>query len=79
MLKLKPVTFSQSINNGSLETWVFFVVSTIKACGAKPALSSYMYPSGVIVSDPSSSFINKFKGKSKEISEDDAESDPDTS
>ena len=70
------MTPSQSIKNGSFETWVMVVVSTIKIVGAKSALPSYMYPCGVIVSNPSSSFSNKLKGKGMEKSEDDDESDP---
>jgi hypothetical protein len=76
MLKLKSVTPSQSINNGSFETWVMVVVSTVKATGAESALSSYMYPSGINISTSSSSFSNKLKGKGKKKSEDDNENDP---
>ena len=66
MLKLKSVTPSQSIKNGSFETWVLAVVSTIKVVGAELALPSYMYPRGVNVSTASPSFSNKLKAKGKE-------------
>jgi hypothetical protein len=69
------VTPSQSIKNGSFETWVLVVVSTVKVARTKPTLPSYMYPSGVDVSNSSSSLGNKLKGKGKEKSEDDDESD----
>jgi hypothetical protein len=78
MLKLKSVTPSQSIKNGSFETCVLDVVSTFKAAGAESALPSYLYLGSVNVSAASSSFSNKLKGKgSKEKSGDDEESDRD--
>jgi hypothetical protein len=77
MLKLKSVTPSQSIKNGSFKTWMMAVVFTLKAAGADSALPSYMYPCGVNVSTASSSFSNKLKGKGKEKNEDDDESDSD--
>ena len=76
MPKLKYVTPSQSIKNGSFEAWVLVVVSTIKAAGAESTLPAYMYPGGVNVSTARSSFSNKLKEKGKEKSEDDDESDP---
>jgi len=76
MLKLKSVTPSQSIKNGSFETWVLVVVSTVKADGGESALPSYLHPSGVDVSNSSSSLSSKLKGKGKEKSEDGDEGDP---
>jgi len=64
--KLTSVTPSQSIKNGSFETWVLVVVSTVKAVGAESALPSYFYPGGVNVSTTSPSFSNKLKGKGKQ-------------
>ena len=78
MPKLKSMTPSQSIKNGSLETWVLYVVSTVKVDGAESALPSYMYPSGANVSSSIPSFSNKLKGKGKEKIEDDDESDHDS-
>ena len=71
------MTSSQSIKNGSFETWVLAVVSTVKAAGTESALPSYTYPCGVNVSIASPSLRNKLKGKGKEKSEDDDESDLD--
>jgi len=65
MMKLKSATPSQSIKNGSFETWALVVVSTVKAAGAESALPSQMYPCGVNVHATSPSF-NKLKGKGKE-------------
>ena len=76
MLKLKCATTSQSIKNGSFETWVLVVVSTIKAVGAESALPSYLYPSGVDVSNSSSSLSGKLKGKIKDG--DEGDHDPQT-
>ncbi len=75
MLKLKSVTPAQSIKNGSFETWVLAVVSTVKAAGAESALPSYMYTSGVNTSDFSSASNIKSKLKSKQ--EDNSDSDHD--
>ena len=61
--KLKYVTPSQSIKNGSYETWILAVVSTIKAAGADSALPLYMHPSGVNISTASPLFSSKLKGK----------------
>jgi len=77
MPKLKSVTPSQSIKNESFETWVLAVVSTVKAARAELALPSYLYPSGVDVSNSSSSLSIKLKGKGKEKSEDGDEGDSD--
>jgi hypothetical protein len=74
MLKLKSITPAQSIKNGSFETWVLAVVSTVKAAWAESALPSYMYTGGVNTSDFSSSSSNKSKSKGKQ--EDTSESDP---
>ena len=52
-------------------------MSTVKADGAESALSSYLYPSGVDVSNSSSSLSNKLKGKGKEKIEDSDEGDHD--
>jgi hypothetical protein len=77
MLKLKSVTSSQSIKNGSFETWVLDVVSTVKAAGAESALPSYTYPGGVDVSNSSSSLTNKLEGRGKIFFEDGDEKDSD--
>jgi len=77
MLGLKVVTPSQYIKNGSFETWVLVVISTVKAAGAKSSLSSYMYPGGVNVFAASRLFSNKLKGKGKEKGEDNDDNDPD--
>jgi hypothetical protein len=76
MVKLKYVTPSQSIKHGSFETWVLAVVSTVKVAMAESTFPSYMYPGGVNVYIASPSFSNKLKGKGKEKTEDDVESDP---
>ena len=76
-MKLKSLTPSQSINNGSFEAWVLAVVSNVKSSGVESALPSYMYPCDVNVSAASPSFSNEFKGKGKEKDEDDDEDDPD--
>ena len=77
MTKLKPVTLSKSIKNGSFETWVLAAVSTVKVAGAQSALPSYMYPCGVNVSAASPSFSNKLKEKGTKTCDDDDESDLD--
>ena len=77
MLKLKSVTPSQSIKNGSFETWVLVVVSTVKVVGAESALPSYMHPSGVDVSYSSSSLSNKLEGRGKNFFEDGDDNDSD--
>ena len=71
MLKLKSITPAQSIKNGSFETWVLAVISTVKAAGAESALSSYMFTGGVITTDlgSSSNIKYKTKGKTEETSE----------
>ena len=61
MPKLKSVTPSQSIKYGSFETWVLVAVSTVNDARVELALPSYMYPSGVDVSNPSSSLSNNSK------------------
>jgi hypothetical protein len=78
MLKLKSVTPAQSIKNGSFETWVLAVVSTVKAARAKSALPSYMYTGGVNTSDFSSSSSNKSKLKGKQEDTSDSDSDHQT-
>ena len=75
MLKLKSVTPSQSIKNGSFETWVLAVVSTVKGAGAESTLPSYVFTGGVTTSDLSSSSNNKSKTKGKH--EETSEMDPD--
>ncbi len=52
-------------------------MSTVKVVGAESALPSYMYLGGVNVYAASSLFINNFKGKGTENSEDDVDSDHD--
>ena len=74
---LKSVTPSQSIKNGSLETWLLAVVSTIKTERAESTLPSYMYPCSVNDYTACPSFSNKLKGKVNEESEGDDESDLD--
>jgi len=71
MLKLKSVTPTQSIKNGSFETWVLGVVSTVKAAWAESALPSYMFAGGLTISDlcPSRSSKSKAKGKTEETYE----------
>ena len=71
MLKLKSVTPAQSIKNGSFETRVLALVSTVKGAGAEPALPSCMFAGGVTISDScsSSSSKSKAKGKTEETSE----------
>ena len=75
MLELKSVTPTQSIKNGSFETWVLAVVSIVKASGAESALPSYMFTSDVTTSDLSSSSNDKSKtkGKNDETSEMDSD------
>ena len=75
MLKLEAVTPSQSIKNGSFETRVLVVMSTVKAAGAESSLPSYMYPCGVNVFAASPLFSNKLKGKGKKKGEDDDDKD----
>ena len=77
MMKLKSATPSQSIKNGSFETWALVVVSTVKAAGAESTLPSYMYPGGINVTVVSPSFSSKLKGKCKEKCEVDDEVDLD--
>jgi hypothetical protein len=71
MLKLKSVTPSLSIKNGSFETWVLDVVSAVKVAKAESALPSYMYLVNVNAYAKSPLFSNKLKEKGKENSEDD--------
>ena len=75
MLKLKSVTPGQSIKNGSFETCVLAIVSTVKATWAESALPSYMFTGGVTTSDLGSSISNKSKTKGK--NEETSEMDPD--
>ena len=76
MLNLKSATSSQSIKNGSFETWVLVVVSIVKTIGAESDLPLYMQSGGVNVFDAILSF-SKLKEKGKEKSEDDDEGDQD--
>lgn len=73
MLKLKTISPSHAIKNGSFETWVLAVVSTVKAVGAESALPSYMCPAGVNNTNGSSSSSLKSKEKGKIKSEDEIE------
>ncbi len=75
ILKLKSVTPAQSIKNGTFETWVLAVVSTVKAPGAESALPSYMFTCGVTTSDLGSSSSNKSKTKGN--NEETTKMDPD--
>jgi hypothetical protein len=78
MMKLKSVTPAQSIKNGSFETWVLAVVSTVKAASAKSALPSYIFTSGVTTFDSGSSSNIKYKTeKTKGKSDETTEMDPD--
>ena len=70
------MTPSQSIKNGSFETWVLVVVSTLKVARAEATLPSYLYPSGVDIPNSSSSLSIKLEGRGKKEIEDSDESDP---
>ena len=64
-MKLKTVTPSQAIKNGSFETWKMVVVSIVKAEGAEFSLPSYMCPREISILNSSSKNKSKYKGEKK--------------